>query len=140
MLVNLVYISSAIRLMTDAELSELLLKSRQNNDRVGVTGMLLYKDGNFMQVLEGEELEVATVHARIMEDIRHKDILTLLRDPIDARNFGEWSMAFQNVDLLGDAERNAFSPFMNEPFTRDYFGNEPQKSMRLLQSFKKNMR
>lgn len=130
MLVNLVYISSAIRLMTEAELSELLLKSRQNNDRVGGTGLLLYKDGNFMQVLEGEELEVATVHARIMEDTRHKDIPTLLRDPIDARNFGQWSMAFQDIDLLGDAERNAFSPFMNEP----------QKSMRLLQSFKKNMR
>jgi len=51
--VPLVYVSSATELFSDTQLENLLLRSRQNNSTLGITGMLLYKDGNFMQCLEG---------------------------------------------------------------------------------------
>ena len=52
---HLVYVSSAVRPFSKSELVELLNVTRDNNSRLGVTGMLLYRDGNFMQVLEGGE-------------------------------------------------------------------------------------
>ena len=140
MLINLVYISSAVYLMSEPELVELLRQSRDNNNPKGITGMLLYKDGNFMQVIEGEETAVMRLHEKILLDPRHKNILTLLRGPIEARQFGNWSMAFHNINLLSDSERDAFSPFLKEPFTTDYFGSTPHKSLKLLLSFKEGMR
>ena len=52
---HLVYASSALQPFTKPELQALLEQARQKNAKLGVTGMLLYKDGNFMQVLEGEK-------------------------------------------------------------------------------------
>ena len=51
-LVSLSYVSSAVRKLDDHELLEVLRVARKNNERLGVTGMLLYHDGNFMQILE----------------------------------------------------------------------------------------
>jgi len=54
MLYSLVYVSSAVTFFSSAELVTLLEKSRANNTRLGISGLLLYKDGNTMQLLEGE--------------------------------------------------------------------------------------
>jgi hypothetical protein len=55
---RIVYVSAASEPFSDQQLKELLQKSRQNNVAAGITGMLLYKDGTFMQTLEGPELAV----------------------------------------------------------------------------------
>ena len=57
----LIYVSSAIKLMHDDELLLLLEKARENNSRLGITGMLLYKEGNFMQMLEGGKEDCAGI-------------------------------------------------------------------------------
>lgn len=62
---GLVYVSSAVVPFSKAELLSLLTKSRENNSKVGLTGLLIYKDGSFMQVLEGEETAVLATHERI---------------------------------------------------------------------------
>ncbi|WP_419835757.1 BLUF domain-containing protein [Endozoicomonas atrinae] len=58
-MINLVYVSSASRVMDEHELTALLEQSRDRNLRQNVTGMLIYCDGNFFQVLEGEEKVIA---------------------------------------------------------------------------------
>jgi len=67
---HLVYVSSAVEPFSKTELVELLHVARANNERLGITGMLLYRDGNFMQVLEGEEPVVRDLYARIERDPR----------------------------------------------------------------------
>ncbi len=137
MLKSIVYVSSAVRLMSSAELLALLRQARDNNARDEITGMLLYRDGNFMQAFEGEEDKAASLHARITVDARHKNIITLLKEPLEKRRFGEWSMAFQNVDLLSEDERASFSPFLSQPFDKNYFGDNPNNALKLLLSFRK---
>ena len=78
-MIRMVYISSAVRLMTDAELVSLLRQCRANNEKAGITGMLLYKGGNFMQALEGPEEDVDRLQRRIETDPRHTGIITLSR-------------------------------------------------------------
>ncbi len=112
-LTSLVYVSSAVELFSHAELRALLDTSRRNNTRSGITGMLLYKDGNFMQVLEGPATCVRDVHERIGRDPRHTGLITLMNRPIAQRQFVDWSMGFRN---LADSELHAtpgYSEFLN---------------------------
>lgn len=126
--------------MKDEELVELLRKSHQKNVPEDITGMLLYKDGSFMQVMEGPEENVFRLYNRILEDPRHKGIITLLKGPLEKREFGNWSMAFQNIDKLSPEDRAASSSFLNEPFTKEAFGPNPHNAMKLLLSFKEKLR
>lgn len=94
----LVYASSATRPFSEADLSDLLETSRENNARLGITGMLLYKDGNFMQVLEGEEETVRALYEKIGTDPRHDGAITLHQSFAQERQFPDWSMGFRNLD------------------------------------------
>ncbi len=138
MLKSFVYVSAATRLLSDSELLELLRQARENNARNQITGMLLYKDGSFMQAFEGEEENAVRLHEKILADTRHKNIITLLTESLEERRFGDWSMAFQNLDVLNEDERAAFSPFLIQPFDKNYFGDKPNNALRLLLSFKKS--
>jgi hypothetical protein len=136
---RLVYVSSASQPFTKAELQALLEQARQKNTKLGVTGMLLYKDGNFMQALEGQGNVLRGLVGTIERDSRHKGILILLRGTSEERLFPNWSMGFR--DLTDQDERNApgYSAFMNTPFTEAEFTGDPNRCLKLLLSFKKNM-
>jgi hypothetical protein len=138
MLKSFVYVSSAVKLMSQSELLDLLEQARENNARNQITGMLLYKDGAFMQAFEGEEEMAMRLYGKILVDPRHQSIITLLSGPLESRQFTGWSMAFNNIDLLSDDERFGFSPFLKEPFTKAYFGANPNNALKLLLSFRKS--
>lgn len=111
MLYHLLYLSSAIERFDDAALAALLELARRNNAAVGVTGMLLYADGNFIQYLEGEADAVRGVFAKITRDPRHDGILTVTEGPVEQRVFADWSMGFhtmtpQEHKLLGQIDLN----------------------------------
>jgi len=71
---SLVYVSSAVTPFSSTELADLLTVSHQNNLPAGITGMLLYKDGNVMQVLDGEEPAVLELYTRIGRDPRYRGV------------------------------------------------------------------
>jgi len=98
----LIYVSSAVNLMDDGELLFLLEQSREKNLKLDITGMLLYKGGNFMQMLEGDRDTVLELYDTIKKDDRHKDVITVLTGDIKERNFEHWSMGFCNMDKAGD--------------------------------------
>jgi hypothetical protein len=139
-MISLVYVSSAVHLLTDAELLDILKASREHNAQNDITGLLLYKGGNFMQVLEGAEEKVIALYNKIQRDPRHKDIMMLIKEPLQERQFGEWSMGFQNIDKLPAEALAGFSSFLTEDFTSDAFRNNPKRAHIMLLSFKKNMR
>lgn len=76
---QLVYVSSATTLFSQAELIALLESSRQKNAMAGLSGILLYHDGNFMQLLEGAESSVQSTYESIARDPRHQGCLILLQ-------------------------------------------------------------
>jgi hypothetical protein len=117
-LVRLVYISHITgKRDSDAEgldpsIARILFKSRRNNQAAGIVGGLLFSRGVFFQCLEGPLERVEWVFARIQKDVRHQDVTVLLREPIKATTFGEWSMKFVATDgatrLLLDELVSAF--------------------------------
>ena len=96
-LVHLIYSSAATRQMSVGDVSDLLETARRNNKKLSVTGILLYVDGSFFQVLEGEEAVVMTLFERIGKDPRHTSVTSIICEPIAQRTFGEWTMAYSFV-------------------------------------------
>jgi len=135
-LIHLVYISSAAQAFAEADLVALLERSRRSNEAVGITGLLLYRDGNFMQVLEGEEEAVVATHART----RHRGLITLLQEPIKKRAFGEWSMGFRNLSGPSTRTIPGYNDFMNGDWWGKQTQETPNRALRLLRRFRKDMR
>lgn len=96
-LLSLVYTSSAVRPFADDELDVLLQSSRTHNHALGITGLLLHRGGEFIQILEGERDEVEQLMERIDRDPRHHDVRVLLREPVHERRFGDWSMGYESL-------------------------------------------
>lgn len=91
------YASAAAEPFSDDDLKELLAKARTNNSALGVTGMLLYHEGSFIQILEGDERTVQTLYAKIAEDPRHSNAMLLFKARGAERSFDQWTMGFHEL-------------------------------------------
>jgi hypothetical protein len=95
---SLVYVSRAAAWVTRQDLLELMETSRAANARTGITGLLLYSDGGFLQLLEGPRGAVESLYASIRVDERHDDVTLARTREQREREFPDWSMAFGAVD------------------------------------------
>jgi len=136
----IVYVSSAVGLFSDHELEELLQKARANNRSLDITGMLLYKDGNFMQLLEGPKEAVESLVEKIKCDPRHRGFQALLRQETEGREFKDWEMGFKKLDAEEAARLPGYSDFLNLPLNDGAFKATPSKALKLLLNFKQIMR
>lgn len=94
-----VYVSSASKLLTDKKLFSLLKKTRINNSRRQITGLLLYYEGSFIEILEGDQKIVDWLfHERIVWDPRHTNVTELISGYEDFRSFPDYSMGFKRLD------------------------------------------
>ena len=144
---RLVYVSTATHLFSQAELVDLLAQARVKNQRLGVTGMLLYHDGNFMQVLEGEEAVVRELFACIERDPRHHGSIVLLEEHVDrqhpdheTRVFADWSMGFRNLADADIQTVEGINDFLNVSLNDDKNIKNHSDCWNLLKLFRKNQR
>jgi len=86
------------------EISSILTASRINNQRMNVTGALMFNSGCFAQVLEGPRLAIEDTFERIQQDSRHGDVSLLAFEPASSRAFRNWSMGFIGASVK-DAAR-----------------------------------
>lgn len=98
-LIHLIYASAATDEVDDQQLAALLSAARRTNAALGVTGMLLFADGTFFQVLEGEAQVVESLFARIGRDPRHAQSVLLICEPIEERQFADWTMGFSRISM-----------------------------------------
>lgn len=95
------YVSSAAPGLSLAEIDALLIEARRRNEQDGITGVLLFGGGNFMQYFEGPRAAAEALLARLLRDKRHFDMHLIMNDPVEARRFSSWAMGF----LTGEATR-----------------------------------
>src|SRR5208282_6410206 len=98
-LFRIAYVSTASEFYNQMLLPGLLEEANKRNAMAGITGMLLYKDGRFMQILEGSEKAVKTTFGRISKDPRHYGVIVLLKETAEERHFPDWPMAFRDLNL-----------------------------------------
>jgi hypothetical protein len=109
MIFQLVYGSTGTRPFTALELAELLRKARMKNQCCGVTGMLLYFDQSFLQILEGDPAVVGALFNQISQDPRHSGVRVFHQGDAAQRDFPDWSMAFRSLSLEEIAELTEFN-------------------------------
>lgn len=97
MLYQVLYLSNAQHLLSDDELDVLLDQARSRNAQNGLTGMLVYHDGSFIQILEGEKPVVQKVLNSILNDSRHDNIIVVDEQEISHRSFPDWGMAYKKI-------------------------------------------
>lgn len=91
----LIFTSSAVSELDDQQLAALCQQSARNNQRRGITGHLIYDDGNFLSVLEGHPQKVQILFQTISKDRRHHGLIVIDEGLIAQRKFSNWSMRFQ---------------------------------------------
>lgn len=94
----LLYVSSATHPMDRPQLDALLTQARAFNGAHGITGFLLYRDGLFMQMLEGTRDAVRALFERIRQDGRHRDVRVVVEGGLDQRVFPDWSMGYRDME------------------------------------------
>jgi hypothetical protein len=97
-LVHCIYCSAAASgAASAAELSTILESARRNNARLEVSGILLYQDGAFFQVLEGEPTVIERLFNTISADPRHRRVTKIVLEAIADRSFAEWTMGYPKI-------------------------------------------
>lgn len=96
-MLSLTYFSTASIGFGKDELLELLVGVRAKNSALGLTGMLLYADGSFVQTLEGPDDVVEATFARIQLDRRHREVFVALREEVTERSYPDWSMGCREL-------------------------------------------
>jgi len=108
---QLIYISSAAKKMNDDGLLDILKTSRENNKKNDISGMLLYDNGSFIQVLEGEHSVVDDTFINIQNDVRHNNILVMQNRDVNSREFADWSMGFENISNIDKTKIDGYAQF-----------------------------
>lgn len=116
------------------EIDQILDAARRNNPGLGITGMLLYHDGRFAQVIEGEPASIDALLARIAADARHSSMRVLIRDTIQHRAFPDWSMG-SHVALSSEAALDA-----RDAIEDRLFRAPPAQAVTFLRGFYDRMR
>ena len=119
MLVRLLYASRAV---ADGQsgpdlLFAILRQSQASNSKCGLTGLLFYSGGVFLQAIEGSRDRVNALYRRLCSDSRHSDVVLLHYEEICERRFGNWSMGRIDLARLNPAlllkysETTALDPY-----------------------------
>ena len=135
MVQQIVYVSRAVKLMSSIDLSVLLKQSRKRNSELSLTGMLLYKDKSFIQLLEGPSESVKMVIECIKKDHRHVNFSALVNKDVNSRAFSQWSMSFVNLDVENNQPEGFVDYFSDASIVDDLIAT-PSKAVELLAYFR----
>jgi Mg2+ and Co2+ transporter CorA len=137
-MIHLIYVSTATREMSDEDLLFLLEQSRSRNQKQHITGMLLYLNLTFIQVLEGAEKDVDEIYEAIVKDDRNTGNIIIERAEIRERTFPDWTMGFWRLTQDNSSEIAGFTEFLDREMTPEKIANQSNKAINLLYNFKEH--
>ncbi|ADV84143.1 BLUF domain-containing protein [Terriglobus saanensis] len=132
-LMHCIYASVATVPLNTAELVDILLVARANNKHRGITGILLYTEGSFFQILEGAPEDVAATYAKTAEDHLFTRVTDIISEPIAKRAFSDWTMGFSDLTHAEQAAIGGLNDFFQEGTCCT--GLRAGRSQKLLRAF-----
>jgi hypothetical protein len=127
-MLSVVYSSVATQSFSDADLAKLLAASRRTNNSSHLTGLLLYRQGRFLQVLEGPEATVRDRMAIIRADPRHTRVRVLVEETRHERQFPDWTMGYEPISATMSDE----VPGYEKTFTDAEHDPDPAGTIQVL--------
>ena len=135
---HLVYVSDETNQLDISDIKEIEQVSQKNNQKAGVTGILMYKFGRFMQFLEGSENEVRRIFSLIQKDPRHTNIEVLTEGFIPKRQFSDWHMKYTPLSEIQKNSGIVFWKLFNLEASADEIIESAKQTLFMLLSFKNN--
>lgn len=135
---QMIYLSDMVGSAT-GQLAAILESAVRHNREDGVTGMLLYSNGNFLQVLEGPADTVQATYQRILQDPRHTNCFILLEQDVAERQFSQWSMGCRQISAEDAARFPNHAPYFQYGFRVPDLQAKPGEALELLQLFCQGM-
>ena len=131
---QIIYSSKSATPMQRDELEELLEHARNSNAKKGITGALVYVDGAFLQILEGELEAVKELMGRILKDFRHETVTVLKEGAIPSASFSDWEMAYVSATRKEVAEWAGLSGTIAIPEIVAEMRQDSRRATRLAKS------
>jgi len=135
-LIHIVYVSFSVKDLTEKNLEDLLVDIRKRNKLQKVTGLLLYNDGTFIQLIEGKTGIIQNLFEKIQNDRRHSNVVLLLEESIKKRAFPDWTMGYYKLNREQSGKIPGYSDFMLSKDSRKLIESTSYEAMKLLNSFK----
>lgn len=139
---QIIFAGLALTPFTQADLDQLLMRSRAKNHLLKISGLMLYKDSCFVQVLEGPDKLVQDLWSTIEMDFRLQSTACLSSKAIVEREFGERPMGFVNIPALNKEQRpdlaEFLAEFLAEVMTPEALAKKPGRARELLEIFRKH--
>jgi hypothetical protein len=132
-MLRVTYLSRETDSFSARGLVELLEHCKNNNPALGVTGMLMYANGTFLQTLEGEAETVEILLAKIERDKRHHGFQVIKRESIDERIYKNWSMGFERLTEAALHDEPALKAFQLDDFNPEFLSAHPSVVENLIQ-------
>lgn len=132
-MLRVTYLSRETDSFSARGLVELLEHCKNNNPALGVTGMLMYANGTFLQTLEGEAETVEILLAKIERDKRHHGFQVIKRESIDERIYKNWSMGFERLTEAALHDEPALRAFQLDDFNPEFLSAHPSVVENLIQ-------
>jgi len=129
------YVSRQSHIMSEEDISALLSKCRTNNTQNGITGMLIYFDGTFVQFLEGPEENLNQLFAKISKDKRHQDVILLLDGQTEKREFADWTMAYKKLSVYEVNKIEGLKNFQKEDLFKGKDPNTEHPGLIMIKAF-----
>jgi uncharacterized membrane protein (DUF373 family) len=135
-MIQLSYVSTATKPMSKQAFETLLEECRHNNSMIGITGMLLYGNKTFIQVLEGPEDAVESIFKKIQQDPRHTDVKVIQKKILQRREYSDWSMAFKQISRDDLQTVEGLNNFTEADLTTDHLGHQAPTVNALMAHFR----
>ncbi len=135
---RLVYVSSATSAMSESDLHALLKQSKRNNKRRKISGLLLYADGNFIQVIEGQEKNLDRLYHKIKCDPRNTGHILINKQRIEHRAFEEWGMSFKVISPQTIENLDGYSRFLQNDSHLTPLNHQSRAIANMLYQFKES--
>ncbi len=131
---QIIYSSESATPMQTDDLEEILGQARRNNAENGITGALVYVDGVFLQILEGDSPTIQQLMAKIATDVRHETMTVLKAGEVSAPMFADWKMAYVSATAAQVAKWAGLSEVTSIPEILTDMRAAPDAATRVAQS------
>lgn len=133
-IIHCIYCSASTNDFSQIDLATLLAECREKNSKAGLTGMLLYVDRSFLQVLEGDRPVVEALLEKLTVDRRHERLTKIIMEPIEERAFAQWTMGYSKITRMELADIPGLNDFFAQG--RSYMELGEGRAKTLLSAFK----
>ena len=137
MLSQLVYVSNRKANCTTEEIEKILASCKQNNPPLNITGVLLYSEVKFIQLVEGDAKVIMGLYDKIKKDPRHSNVMMISYNTIKEKSFPSWHMGTRDISKTDVQFKTDISAEDKKVFTNILGGKEEngQKVLNLLKRF-----